>query len=159
MSSPATMGLVGTENELADMLAETLANTSVVTIKAQNYHWNVTGMSFGPLHDVFQAIYEDHFEAQDTLAERAKALGLHVDGRYSQFLERATIEECKGNIAPEQMVCMLLKDQQALSRSMIKLAEVADEQGDMVTNDLAIERAAAHDKLAWMLRSHVEQNR
>ncbi|MEO1602819.1 MAG: DNA starvation/stationary phase protection protein, partial [Pseudomonadota bacterium] len=35
-------------------LTQALAETAVETMKAQNYHWNVTGMAFGPLHDLFQ---------------------------------------------------------------------------------------------------------
>ena len=62
-----------------DALHQTLAETCVATMKAQNFHWNVTGMAFGPLHDLFQTIYEDHFEAQDDIAERIKALDGHAD--------------------------------------------------------------------------------
>ncbi|MEL6268064.1 MAG: ferritin-like domain-containing protein, partial [Pseudomonadota bacterium] len=63
---------------IVDGLSQGLAETVVTTMKAQNYHWNVTGMAFGPLHDLFQKIYEDHFSAQDELGERIKALDAHA---------------------------------------------------------------------------------
>ena len=30
-------------------------------------------------------------------------------------------------------------------------------EGDLVTNDLAIERADVHDKFAWILESHLAE--
>jgi starvation-inducible DNA-binding protein len=143
-------------NAIVEGLHQAVADLSVETVKAQNYHWNVTGMAFGPLHELFQKIYEDHFEAQDTLAERIRALGAHADGRYSAFLARARIAECDGRIDARTMIERLAKDQEALSAEMLALAEAADEHGDLVTNDLAIERADVHDKFAWMLRAHLE---
>ena len=125
------------------------------TLKAQNYHWNVKGMAFGPLHQLFQEIYEDHFEAQDILAERMKALGAHVDARYSRYLNMSAIEECSGAVSAEVMLQNLVEDEEVLSASLLKLARVADDHGDAVTNDLAIERAGEHDKSAWKLRAHL----
>ena len=65
---------------IADALNQSVAETAVTTMLAQNFHWNVTGMAFGPLHELFQKIYEDHFVAQDDLAERVKALDAHAEG-------------------------------------------------------------------------------
>ena len=48
---------------------------------AQNFHWNVTGMAFGPLHDLFQKIYEDHFTAQDDLADTTNVLATDLSRR------------------------------------------------------------------------------
>ena len=136
-------------------LSRSLAETMVATAKAQTYHWNVTGLAFGPLHALFQEIYEDHFAAQDRLAERVKALGGHADGRLSKALKASSISECDGNLSALDMVEALAKDQRTLSTTLHDLAEVADAMGDIVTNDLAIERADTHDKFAWMLNAHL----
>ena len=142
---------------IVEQLARGLSETSVVTAKAQTYHWNVTGMAFGPLHDLFQKIYEDHFEAQDMLAERLRALGLKVDGRLQARLEKSRIGECAGAITAQDMVKALAADQKTLSATLLSLARLAERQGDDVTNDLAIERAQAHDKFAWILDAHVAE--
>lgn len=141
--------------ELIDALHQSIAETAVATLKAQNFHWNVTGMSFGALHDLFQKMYEDHFEAQDDLAERVKALEGHADGRYGEFLKRSAISESDGKMDAKAMVEILKLDQETLSSTLRALAELADQHGDVVTNDLAIERANVHDKFAWMLRAHL----
>ena len=72
-------------------LNKALFATKTETAKAQTYHWNVTGLAFGPLHDLFQAIYEDHFAAEDDIAERLKALSQHVDGRLSSVLQQLSL--------------------------------------------------------------------
>jgi starvation-inducible DNA-binding protein len=144
------------KKDIVEGLTQSLAETAVVTMKAQNYHWNVTGMAFGPLHDLFQKIYEDHFEGQDDLAERIKALGGHAEGRHSEYLKRSAVSECDGHKSDREMVQALKADQETVSATLRALAEFADKQGDIVTNDLAIERARTHDKFAWMLAAHLD---
>jgi starvation-inducible DNA-binding protein len=141
---------------IVDGLTQALAETAVATMKAQNYHWNVTGPSFGPLHDFFQKVYEDHFEAQDELAERIKALDAHAEGRLSVLLDRSKIEECDGRISAEEMIRKTLADQQTLAGTLSALADVSEKNGDLLTQDLAIARAQTHEKFAWMLRAHLK---
>ncbi len=156
MSSIATSLAPDANAEIVDGLTQAVADLAVETLKAQNYHWNVTGMAFGPLHELFQKIYEDHFEGQDELAERIKMLGAHAEGTHSAYLKRTRIKECDGHVDAATMIANLKADQQALSGQLTALAELAEKHGDMVTNDLAIERAMAHDKFAWMLGAHLE---
>ena len=141
---------------IVEGLTQAIAETAVETMKAQNYHWNVTGMAFGPLHDLFQKIYEDHFAAQDELAERIKALDGHAEGRLAEMLKRSKIEECDGRIAGDEMVRRLAADQETLAGTLSALAEVSEKNGDLLTQDMAIERAQAHEKFAWMLRAHLK---
>jgi starvation-inducible DNA-binding protein len=140
---------------ISEALNQALAETAVATVKAQNFHWNVTGMSFGALHELFEKIYRDHFDAQDELAERVKALESHADGRLATYLRRSALQESDGLISAREMIEQLRADQETLSATLRALAELADEHGDLVTNDLAIERADVHDKFAWMLRAHL----
>ncbi|MEO1747702.1 MAG: DNA starvation/stationary phase protection protein [Pseudomonadota bacterium] len=141
---------------IVEGLTQCLAETSVLTMKAQNYHWNVEGMAFGPLHEMFQEFYEDAFEAQDVIAERIKALDAHAEGRQSVYLKRSKIAECEGRISDKEMLRNLQQDHETLSSTLRALAAEAEGHGDVVTNDLAIERADKHDKFAWFLRAHLK---
>ncbi|MFO7855767.1 MAG: DNA starvation/stationary phase protection protein [Paracoccaceae bacterium] len=143
------------QSEIVEALTQAVAEISVETMKAQNFHWNVTGMAFGPLHDLFQEIYEDHFEAQDDLAERVKALGAHAEGRLSSFLARSKVEESDGHLPAEKMVAALAEDQKTIAGTLLALADLSEKHGDMITNDMAIGRAQQHEKFAWMLRAHL----
>jgi starvation-inducible DNA-binding protein len=77
---------VVSEPDTAQALYQCVAETAVTTMMAQNFHWNVTGMAFAPLHALFQEIYEDHFTAQDDLAERIRSIGHTVDGRLQSMI-------------------------------------------------------------------------
>jgi starvation-inducible DNA-binding protein len=143
------------KTEIVEALTQSLSETVVETMKAQNFHWNVTGMAFGSLHELFQKIYEDHFEGQDDLAERIKALEGHAEGRLAEMLKRSAIAESDGRLSDKEMVRALVSDQETLSSTLRACATVAEKHGDIITNDLAIERADAHDKFAWMLRAHL----
>lgn len=54
------------------------------------------------------------------------------------------------------MVERLAEDQAYLSSALRDLAVLAEDANDIVTNDMAIERADMHDKFAWMLKAHLE---
>lgn len=146
-----------TEIKTIHGLRKVLADVVVETAKAQTYHWNVTGMAFGPLHALFQEIYEDHFSAQDELAERIKAIGGHVDGKLSASVSVSTLDECDGSRTAEDMVKQLAEDQKQISGAAIELARIAEHECDLVTNDLAIARASVHDKFAWLLNAHLQR--
>ncbi|MEL6735125.1 MAG: DNA starvation/stationary phase protection protein [Pseudomonadota bacterium] len=137
---------------LVEGLTQSLAETAVTTVKAQNFHWNVVGMAFGPLHALFQEIYEDHFVGQDTVAERIKALDGHAEGTMAAWLDRSTVKEHDGKASDRDMIADMVVAQETLSSTYSALCALADEHGDYVTNDLATERVTTHDKFAWMLR-------
>jgi starvation-inducible DNA-binding protein len=136
---------------IIDALHLAMAETAVTQQKAQIFHWNVTGMAFGPLHDLFGKIYTEHFAAMDELAERVKALGGHAEGRFEDFLARSAIKESDGKASAQQMLRELQADQRQLSKTLTRLAETAD-----ANDDIAIARAEAHDKFAWMLGAHLD---
>ena len=144
------------QTDLVEGLRKALADIVVETAKAQTYHWNVTGMAFGPLHALFQEIYEDHFTAQDEVAERIKTIGAHVNGSLAASLAVSGLSECDGTLNARKMVEQLAADQAHISASLLDVARQAEDEGDLVTNDLMISRASAHDKFAWLLRAHLD---
>lgn len=146
---------VSAKEAICEALNQSLAETTVTTMLAQNFHWNVTGMAFGPLHDLFQKIYEEHFVAQDDLAERIKALGGHAEGQLATMLKRSKVAEHDGHASAEQMVETLAKAQETIAATLAGTADVAEEHGDLLTQDIAIARGQTHEKFAWLLRAHL----
>jgi starvation-inducible DNA-binding protein len=57
----------------------------------------------------------------------------------------------------EAIVEQLAADERKLSEALRSAAKAAEEVGDFASNDLAVERIAAHDKFAWMLRAHLSR--
>jgi len=142
---------------IADALNQSLAETVVATMLAQNFHWNVKGMAFGPLHALFQEIYEDHFAAQDDLAERIRAIGMTTRAKLGEMVSRSKVKD-HGEDAPDtDMIKALAEAQDTLAATLAEAGALAAEHGDTLTEDLTIARGQIHEKFGWMLRSHLEQ--
>tara|TARA_Y100000589_G_C27063491_1_gene592311 strand:- start:528 stop:998 length:471 start_codon:yes stop_codon:yes gene_type:complete len=141
---------------IAEALYQCVSETVVTTMLAQNYHWNVKGMAFSPLHNLFQEIYEDHFAAQDELAERMRALGSFVDGNLTSMVKQSKVIECEGQASAVDMIKNMMTAQETLASTNAGTIDIAGSHGDKLTEDLCIERGQVHEKFAWMLRSHIE---
>lgn len=141
---------------VTDALEGLLANSYILYLKTQNFHWNVTGPSFASLHALFQTQYEELAVANDDIAERIRALGARAPGSFAAFLKLAEVGEETGAPRAVDMIEKLSADQVLLSASAQKVLEAAQEAGDEATADLAIGRIQAHDKNHWMLKAHLE---
>ncbi|MEL7466598.1 MAG: DNA starvation/stationary phase protection protein [Pseudomonadota bacterium] len=143
------------QEAIVEALNQSVAETAVTTMLAQNFHWNVTGMAFGPLHQLFQEIYEDHFTAQDDLAERIKALDAHAEGTLAGMIARSKIAEHDGKADAPTMIKTMQEAQETLSATLAGCGQIAAENGDTLTEDLCISRGQTHEKFAWFLRAHL----
>lgn len=140
---------------IAEALNQSVAETAVATMLAQNFHWNVKGMAFGPLHDLFQKIYEDHFVAQDDLAERIRALDAHAEATLAGMLNRSKVREHEGTATDREMIAKMLEAEETLAQTLAGCGELAASHGDTLTEDLCIARGQTHEKFAWFLRAHL----
>lgn len=155
MSQTAVALSQDARSQIADALNQSVAETAVATMLAQNFHWNVKGMAFAPLHDLFQKIYEDHFVAQDDLAERIRALDMHAEGTLAGMIKRSKVSEFEGEAKDVDMIKLMLDAQETLASTIGGAGELAAELGDTLTEDLCIARGQTHEKFAWFLRSHL----
>ncbi|MBI1215920.1 MAG: DNA starvation/stationary phase protection protein [Alphaproteobacteria bacterium] len=144
------------EKNVVGALSKLLADSYILHLKTQNYHWNVTGPSFNSLHTLFQLQYEDLALANDLIAERIRALGEKAPGSYAAFVKVAAVKEENGDPNAAQMLKNLVKDQEALVKSAEAVLQAAEEIGDEPTVDLAIQRQQVHQKNHWMLKAHLE---
>ena len=140
---------------IAEALNQSVAETVVTTMLAHNFHWNVTGMGFGPLHVLFQEIYEDHFVSQDDLAERIKALDGHAEGTLAGMLKRSKVGEHDGHASDQEMIKAMQDAQETLAATLAGCGAIAAYNGDTLTEYLSIARGQTHEKFAWFLRSHL----
>lgn len=155
MTQTAATLTTDAQTEIADALNQAVAETAVTTMLAQNFHWNVKGMAFGPLHAMFQEIYEDHFVAQDDLAERVRAIGMHAEGTLAGMVKRSKVEEHDGHAKAEDMIAVLAEAQRTVAATLAGTAAIAEKHGDLLTQDLCISRGQTHEKFAWLLSAHL----
>ena len=142
---------------IADGLGRVLADSYTLYLKTHNFHWNVTGPHFSSLHSLFEEQYTELAEAVDEVAERIRMLGQPAPGSYKAFLERTSLKEEEGVPAWEQMIQQLVEDNETTARTIRSVFPTAESGEDEATVDLLTVRLAAHEKAAWMLRSHLEK--
>jgi starvation-inducible DNA-binding protein len=133
------------------------ASSYAFVVKAQNYHWNVEGMFFVQLHDLFGKIYSEVQESIDVFAEQIRALDSYVPGSFARFTELSKIEDETKIPTAKTMAERLLSDNEILIASLnetFKLAEEFNQQGFV---DFIAGRIDAHKKHSWMLRSILKE--
>lgn len=153
---------IGVKDDARKKLVETLnmrlCDEYVLYTKTRKYHWNVVGPRFSQLHEFFEEQYEIIEEMIDETAERARQLGGKSLGTLDEFVRHSSINEDPGqNPDAQTMISNLLKDHEAIIKTLRKNADEADEEyDDMATNDFFLEAVQKHEKMAWMLRAHLE---
>lgn len=142
---------------IADGLSKLLADSYIVYLKTHNYHWNVTGELFHPLHEQFEQQYSELAEAVDEIAERIRALGHKAPGSFLEFHELASIQEDTEKPRALEMVRRLAIANEQVLRTAREVLEAPKKADDEATIDLITQRLHVHSKAAWMLRSHLEE--
>lgn len=134
-------------------LQTVLADTYALSLKAQNYHWNVEGRHFQSLHAVFEAQYTELAAAIDVIAERIRTFGVRIDANFASFAQRKTVTDARADLDENAMVADLLEGHRSVIASLKNALVLADEVGDAYTSGFITERIGAHEKAGWMLRS------
>jgi starvation-inducible DNA-binding protein len=150
---------IGVKDDSRKKLVETLnmrlCDEYVLSTKTRKFHWNVVGPRFSQLHEFFEEQYEIIDEMIDEIAERARQLGGKSLGTLEEFVRHSSINEDPGhNPDAQTMISTLLKDHEAIIKTLRKNADEADEEyDDMATNDFFLQAVQKHEKMAWMLRA------
>lgn len=140
-------------SELNGRLAESLD----LYFQAKHAHWNLKGLQFISLHELFDEVASHLADFSDTLAERAVVLGGIAPG---------TIQAVgKGSTLPAYPVDLLAAEKHvdALSTSLAEFAGrvrnsigAAEAAGDPGTADLFTEVVRGVDKDLWFLEAHLQ---
>lgn len=142
------------KNAICLLLDSLLSDEYVLYTKTRNFHWNVNGPRFQPLHAFFETQYEELNEAIDEVAERSRQLGGRALGSLKDFSAKARLDEANGRaLTEDQMIQALLKDHETMVRTLRVDAEECARLGDQGTNDFMVGLLQKHEKMAWMLRS------
>ena len=141
--------------ELEKKLNLYLANQLVDYVKKHNLHWNLKGTQFFTLHAKLEELYDEANDILDEVAERILALGGNPVSNMKEALSMATIKELEnGPKSTEQTIKALISDTDYWIKDSKEIAELADKEGDSVTNDMFNGYTKAYQKLAWMLKAY-----
>jgi starvation-inducible DNA-binding protein len=140
---------------VVEILNNTLANEAVLSIKTRNARWNVSGAGFIELHILFKSQYEQLNDISDEIAERVRMLGGIAIGSLHEFVYNTRVEEEPPGVVPD--ILRLLADHEACIRFLREDArKCTEEYEDEGTFELLVSVMRLHEKMAWMLRSYIE---
>lgn len=138
-------------------LQQVLIDTYTLRLKTQSHHWNVRGMHFGSLHELFEQQYTELEAAIDEIAERIRIVGVLTEGRFQEYAKRTRVEDGAPDASAEEMLRDLVKGNERVIGAIREALPVAQKAEDEGSFDLMVERLQAHEKAAWMLRSHLAE--
>lgn len=153
---------LGISNEnraaVANLLKPLLADLYLLYTKTRNYHWNVVGMHFNDLHKFFEGQYEELDEFIDQVAERIRTLGFISPGTLSEFVKLGRLKEQPGKqLNAKDMLADLLTDHETVIRTLRDdLTASQDQYKDAGTCDFLTGLMEDHEKMAWMIRSFLQ---
>ncbi len=136
-----------------EVLKNALADSYVLYLKTQNYHWNVEGAQFKEIHELLEEHYTDLAAAIDEIAELIRTLGAKAPGTWKAYEKLTKIEDGDESADSKTMLTHLAKDQQLIIETLVKGIETAQKAGDEVVAGALTDRAAVHRKNQWMLNS------
>lgn len=143
--------------QLVELLNARLADASDLKSQAKQAHWNVKGMNFFQLHELFDAVatvVEGHI---DLIAERITTLGGTAHGTVRSAAQRSSLSEYPHEItdgpAHVDALSTALADFGRLVRQNI---DEAGTLGDQDTADLLTEISREIDKNLWFVEAHLQ---
>ena len=141
------------KSKIIESLKKILANSYILQLKTQNYHWNVTGSNFYSLHLLFESQYKDLSSAIDLLAERIRALGAKAPATFTSYHKNSSIKDGNENYSATEMLEDLMKDQKIITKLLNESIDIAKKHNDETTISMLADRIEIHDKNHWMINS------
>ena len=141
-------------SKVIKQLKQIQADAHALYIKVHNYHWNVKGMDFHPVHAYTEGLYNEMSVLFDDMAERAIILGDKPYLTIEELSKATKIETEKGDsFKLREIVDKITADFEYLLKSFKKLSVAASEEDDKGTEAFADEKVAKLEKDLWMLNS------
>ena len=144
---------------LADALKTLLASTNAISIKAQNFHWNVEGPDFPQYHEFFGNFYEEVYGSVDRTAEYIRTLDSYTPGSLTRYAELSIIQDQTKIPRAELMFAELLEDNAKMIELLNGIFTIAEQENKQGIANFIAERLDAHEKHQWMIRSTLKKQR
>jgi len=140
-------------NTLIQKMNREVANFGVLYVKLHHYHWNVVGLTFYQLHDLFEQLYDEVADHMDAVAERVLMLEGHPVATMKEFLALATLGEASGQEVVIEMINQTIYDLMTIDGELTEIIKLAQTLSDDVTVDLILGIQKSMQKHLWMLKS------
>lgn len=144
--------------KLIAILNQRLADAADLKSQAKQAHWNVKGMSFIALHELFDRVATEVDPMADDIAERITSLGGTALGTVRVAAQNSELSEYPLEISEgSDHVDALSTALADFGRRVRADIDRTDELGDKDTADLFTGVSRNIDKLLWFVEAH-QQN-
>jgi starvation-inducible DNA-binding protein len=140
---------------LVEMLNARLADAVDLQSQAKQAHWNVKGMNFIALHELFDQVANEVTGHVDTIAERITTLGGTALGTVRVAAQKSALSEYPLEITDGGAHVEALSNALAeFGRRVRQNIDEANDLGDADTGDLFTEVSRGIDKMLWFVEAH-----
>ncbi|MGI8788719.1 MAG: DNA starvation/stationary phase protection protein Dps [Pyrinomonadaceae bacterium] len=144
--------------KLIKILNERLADATDLKSQAKHAHWNVKGIHFFQLHELFDQVATAVEAHIDLIAERATALGGTALGTirtaaHNSSLSEYPLEITEGRDHADALSTALAEFGKKVRASI----DESDDLDDKDTADLFTEVSREIDKLLWFVEAHIQE--
>jgi len=143
--------------KIIEILNARLADAVDLKSQAKQAHWNVKGMNFIALHELFDQVSTEVETHIDDIAERVTILGGTALGTVRVAAQNSTLSEYPLEItdgaAHVDALSTALAD---FGKKVRKNIDETDELGDADTADLFTGVSRSIDKLLWFVEAHLQ---
>ncbi len=148
----------GIEPALGDRLIaglnQSLANLTDLATAYKQAHWNVVGIDFSQLHELFDELHNQARAHVDEVAERAVALGGLADGTIQAAVENSTLAAFPRDERGERPLLEALVERiDRLTADLRRAMEASTDEP--ATQDVYVEILRGIEKQRWMLQAHL----
>lgn len=147
--------------KVVNELSKLLADEFILFTKTKNAHWNLEGSGFHALHVFFEEQFIQIDKIVDSVAERIRSLGHYSLGSLKEFLDHTRLtEDFIGDNSGTSYINNLLEDHKNLIFVLREIIDrLAGEYKDYGSSDFLTGLLSTHEKMAWMLGSHLKNNK
>lgn len=143
--------------KLVEMLNNRLADASDLHSQAKQAHWNVKGMSFIALHELFDQVATNVLGYTDMIAERVTSLGGTAMGTVRVAAQNSSLHQYPLEITDGADHVDALSNALAnFGKKVRENIDNSDDLGDKDTADLFTEISRGIDKDLWFVEAHIQ---
>ncbi|EAZ88568.1 DNA starvation/stationary phase protection protein Dps [Crocosphaera chwakensis] len=147
---------VDVRQQVVSILSPTLATSLDLKTQAKQAHWNVKGLDFYQLHELFDVLAGELERYVDMVAERITALGGTAMGTARIAANESLIPEYSFDaVNGAEHVQALAERYAAYGAHLREAIDKTEELGDADTADLYTEISREVDKRLWFLEAHL----
>ena len=156
---PSSVGVPENSRQaLIALLNQRLADSTDLRTQVKWAHWNVKGMHFIQVHELFDSIAGHLEEQTDTLAERVTTLGGVANGTVREAAAKSGLKEADLEASnAESMLKFLVHNVAHHANAMRTAVQESDDLGDAITADVFTQLTRELDKDLWFLEAHLQK--